>query len=78
MASFQGEIHYHNTLSFIVQCFDTVRESFPEALEKVVPIMGDISEPGLGIGEENVKLLTDNVAVVFHLAATIKFTAPLR
>ena len=47
-------------------------------MEKIVPIMGDISEPGLGIKEEDVKLLMENVAVVFHLAATIKFTAPLR
>ena len=33
---------------------------------------------GLGLGEEDMKVLTENVSVVFHLAATIKFDAPLR
>jgi fatty acyl-CoA reductase len=61
-----------------LQCFDTVRESHPEALDKVVPISGDISEPNLGISEEDAKLMSDNVSVIFHLAATVKFDAPLR
>ena len=47
-------------------------------LDKVVPIIGNISEPMLGIGEEDVKLLSENVSVVFHLAATVKFDAPVR
>ena len=44
----------------------------------MVPIIGDISEPNLGIRQEDIKLITDNASVVFHLAATIKFDAPLR
>ena len=64
--------------SFSAQCFDAVRESHPEALGKVVPVVGDISEPNFGIGDEDTKLLTENVSVVFHLAATVKFDAPLR
>ena len=65
--------------SFIsLQLFDSIRESCPEALDKVVPISGDISEPNLGIGDEDAKLMADNVSVVFHLAATVKFDAPLR
>ena len=61
-----------------VQCFDKVKENSPEALEKVVPIPGNISEPGLGMGQEDTKLIQENVSVVFHLAATVKFDAPLR
>lgn len=60
------------------QCFDAVRESCPETLDKVVPISGDISEPNLGVGDEDAKLLSENVSVVFHLAATVKFDAPIR
>ena len=60
------------------QLFDKVRSENPAALGKVVPILGDITEPGLGIGEADLELLKENVSIVFHLAATIKFDAPLR
>ena len=35
-------------------------------------------EPGFGIGESDLELVLDNVGIVIHLAATIKFDAPLR
>ncbi len=47
-------------------------------MEKVVPIPGNITDPGLGIGQEDATLLKESVSVVFHLAATVKFDAPLR
>ena len=55
-----------------------IRSERPSALEKVVPISGDCGEPGLGIGESDQQQLTENVSIIFHLAATIKFDAPLR
>ena len=61
-----------------MQLFDKVRSDNPAALSKVVPILGDITEPGLGIGETDLELLEENVSIVFHLAATIKFDAPIR
>lgn len=60
------------------QLFDLIRSERPSALEKVVPISGDCGEPGLGIGESDRELLAENVSVIFHLAATIKFDEPLR
>ena len=32
----------------------------------------------MGIGESDLQLMTENVSVIFHLAATIKFDEPLR
>jgi len=58
--------------------FDTLRSNQPEVLDKVVPVVGDIAGPGLGLGEEDLQLLVENVEVVFHLAATIRFDAPIR
>ena len=55
-----------------------VRKNSPDALQRVVPVEGDISQPGLGIGEEDIQTITDSVSVVFHLAANINFNAPLR
>ena len=40
--------------------------------------MGDISEPLLGMTEEKIELVTENVSVVFNVAATVKFEAPMR
>jgi fatty acyl-CoA reductase len=46
--------------------------------EKIVPIPGDISLPKLGISEEDEALLAENVSIVFHMAASVQFTEPLR
>jgi alcohol-forming fatty acyl-CoA reductase len=35
-------------------------------------------EVGLGISKQDKELLTDKIDVVFHSAATVKFTEPLR
>jgi len=47
-------------------------------LDKLVPIAGDITEPDLGLSEEDKQLIVQNVSVVFHLAATVRFDAPIR
>jgi fatty acyl-CoA reductase len=50
----------------------------PETLRKIVPIAGDITLPELGISEADQKMLTDEVSVVFHSAATVKFDEKLK
>ncbi|XP_032515546.2 putative fatty acyl-CoA reductase CG5065 [Danaus plexippus] len=57
--------------------FARLREERPEALEKISPIAGDISEPKLAIKTEDEQLLAEEVSIVFHVAATIKFNEPL-
>ena len=46
-------------------------------LSKVVPISGDLTKPMLGMSLEDRQLLIDNVNVVFHSAATVRFHGPL-
>jgi fatty acyl-CoA reductase len=58
--------------------FDWLRKERPEALNKVVPVFGDITLPELGISQADQKILTDGVSVVFHSAATIKFDEKLK
>ena len=60
------------------QLFDTLRSKQPAVFDKVVPVAGDIMEPDMGLSEEDTQLLIENVAVVFHLAATIRFDEPIR
>ena len=46
-------------------------------LEKLIAISGDISKPELGLTEEDRETLINNVSVVFHSAASVKFHGPL-
>ena len=44
----------------------------------MVPIAGDMCLPGLGVSTSDVKILSDNVSIVFHSAATVKFDEALK
>lgn len=52
------------------------RES-PEKLNKLKVISGDLSADGLGISDENKKELINNVSVVVHSAADVRFDLTL-
>lgn len=43
-----------------------------------MPINGDITQSELGINPLDQKTLTDNVSIVFHSAATVKFDEALK
>ena len=49
----------------------------PEQVAKLIPITGDILEPSLGLSKEDVKTVTENVSIVFHSAATVRFDEPI-
>lgn len=53
--------------------FDRLREEVPDFRKRVFPVEGDCSQPGLGISEHNLLVITSKVNVVFHAAATVKF-----
>lgn len=50
----------------------------PDVLRKVVPIEGDITEADLGLNEKDLTRLVNNVTVVFHSAATVRFNESLQ
>ncbi|KAI8433258.1 hypothetical protein MSG28_015330 [Choristoneura fumiferana] len=56
--------------------FDRVRARWPERLSKLSPIAGDVSAPGVGVSVDQKELLA-RVTVLFHSAATVRFTEPL-
>ncbi|KAA0203854.1 hypothetical protein HAZT_HAZT006743, partial [Hyalella azteca] len=45
----------------------------PDQISPVAAVEGDILEPGLGLSEADTQMLVQNVSVVFHAAATVKF-----
>uniref|UniRef100_T1GCX2 Fatty acyl-CoA reductase n=1 Tax=Megaselia scalaris TaxID=36166 RepID=T1GCX2_MEGSC len=57
--------------------FERLKQEKPNALDKLSVIAGDICEPFLGISEESLKLI-ENVDILIHSAATVKFDEPIR
>ncbi|XP_055919574.1 putative fatty acyl-CoA reductase CG8303 [Eupeodes corollae] len=47
-------------------------------LQKVVPVVGELSEPNFGFKNDLLEELADKVNIIYHSAATIKFSSPLR
>lgn len=47
-------------------------------LKKLICVSGDISQPLIGLNELDVKLLIENVDIVFHSAATVRFDQKLK
>ena len=60
------------------QLFDRVRRELPHVLAKVVVLVGDCTEVGLGLSHEERRLLQENAHFVFHCAATVRFDEPVQ
>ncbi|CAD7094220.1 unnamed protein product [Hermetia illucens] len=58
--------------------FDTVKRLKPKFQHKISVIKGDCLLPGLGISPEERILLQQNIDVVFHAAATVRFDEKLK
>lgn len=58
--------------------FDWLRQNQPDVFEKLIPISGDVSLSDLGISLSEMQELIENVSVVFHSAARVKFDDDLR
>lgn len=53
-------------------------EMNPDLKKKIVAIEGDLGLKSLGISEQDRQTLIDNVNIVFHSAATVRFDEPLK
>lgn len=60
------------------QIFDYLKKTDPTQLDKLVAIPGDIMQPGLGLSAADRATLEDEVSIVFHSAATVKFDEVLK
>lgn len=60
------------------QIFDYLKKTDPAQLDKVIAVPGDVMQPGLGISSADRQTLEDEVSIVFHSAATVKFDEVLK
>nr|CAD7434171.1 unnamed protein product [Timema monikensis] len=58
--------------------FDKMKLCCPNYAEKVAYIEGDISKVRLGIGADDYTMLTKEVNLIFHVAATVRFDEKLK
>ncbi|XP_070564884.1 fatty acyl-CoA reductase 1-like isoform X2 [Ptychodera flava] len=58
--------------------FDKVKEENPEGMKRIVAVKSDMLESGLALSDEDREMLKREVAIVFHVAATIKFDEKMK
>ncbi|XP_023238988.1 fatty acyl-CoA reductase 1-like [Centruroides sculpturatus] len=63
---------------FLGKVFGRMKEERPNYREKLHIISGDLSEPLLGISETDLDLLSSEVSIVYHVAATVRFDEALK
>lgn len=57
--------------------FDAVRNQIKDPLKYIKPIAGDCMLARLGLSEQDSQELEDNVDIIIHSAATVRFNEPL-
>ena len=58
--------------------FEVVSQFNPDFRSKLEAIEGDLVLPAMGISAEDEQKLIDNVDIVFHSAATVRFDEPIK
>lgn len=72
------DIHTRLEEIFDDQVFSSLRDQVPKFRHKIVAIAGDCSLAGLGLKITDRQILTSNVHIVFHAAATVRFDEKLK
>lgn len=63
---------------FNVPLFEQLKGINADSVKKIIPVPGDIVHQGLGISSKDVEKIAENVNIVIHSAATVKFEEPIR
>ena len=71
----QGSTVYYLLLERELPLVETLRQRWDEHAERTVPIIGDLTQPGLGVSESDLARLKGRVDHLFHLAAIYDFKA---
>nr|QGV11519.1 FAR27 [Tetrastichus brontispae] len=58
--------------------FTKLKEERPKFRHQIVAVAGDCSLPGLGLSASDRAMLTREISIVFHVAATVRFDEKLK
>ncbi|XP_056641055.1 putative fatty acyl-CoA reductase CG5065 [Diorhabda sublineata] len=53
--------------------FELLKNENPENLNKIIPVKGDVREINLGLSEADRQMIIDNVNIIYHTAASVRF-----
>ncbi|XP_044731403.1 fatty acyl-CoA reductase 1-like [Chrysoperla carnea] len=63
---------------FNIPLFDKLKEECPESLSKVKIIKGDITELEYGLSDSDLEFIINEINIVFHAAASVRFDDSLK
>ncbi|XP_012229974.1 fatty acyl-CoA reductase 1 [Linepithema humile] len=58
--------------------FDVLRSERPSSFDKIILVSGNVALEGLGLLDEDKKMLTEHVSIIFHVAASVRFDESLK
>ncbi|XP_043803695.1 fatty acyl-CoA reductase wat-like [Apis laboriosa] len=58
--------------------FNKLKEKHPKFRYQIVAIAGDCVQPGLGLSSADRQMITREVSIVFHVAATVRFDEKMK
>ncbi|XP_018559666.1 fatty acyl-CoA reductase 1 isoform X2 [Lates calcarifer] len=58
--------------------FERLQDEQPGFAEKIIAVKSDLTQPELDLSKEDQSILAENINIVFHCAATIRFNEPLK
>lgn len=58
--------------------FDRIRKIDPDFLKRIKPVNGDLVEPNMGLSEDIQREFIENVDIILHAAADVRFDETLR
>jgi fatty acyl-CoA reductase len=58
--------------------YDRIRQTDVQLFQKLIPVSGDLMHENLGLSQDEINEICENVSIVFHCAATVKFDEILR
>ncbi|CAD6193060.1 unnamed protein product [Caenorhabditis auriculariae] len=58
--------------------YERLHKHKPKALKKLIPVAGEMMQENLGMSHHDLNLLCNEVSIVIHSAATVKFDEQLR
>ncbi|XP_024886092.1 fatty acyl-CoA reductase 1-like [Temnothorax curvispinosus] len=58
--------------------YEKLRDERASNFEKLIPILGDVSEKGLGLSAADRQMLIERVTIIIHAAASVRFNNSLK
>lgn len=55
-----------------------MQQDQPDFAEKIIAVNSDLTQPELNLSKADQSILAENIDIVFHCAATVRFSEPLK